>query len=138
MRGIVEKVSSHGGCGLPCVATPLALALPADIVGRFQAERTQDYTEFGERCRDFLGEIARETARRNLTFAELEENEQDAQQLGGWLEKIRARDFSPSAQTAEAERALAGCHAALAAFAQAVYVAAGLEPAATEPGDRSP
>ncbi len=136
LRALVAEVTPHGGSGLLFVASPLDQAVPTDIVGRFQAERSQDYAEFQGRCRDFLAEIAQETGQRNYTFAELQENEQDLHKLGGWLHKIRARDFFPDEQAEEADRALAGCQRALEAFAQAVYVAAGLAPADEEQGER--
>jgi len=52
-----------------------------EVVERFRTDRDQEYVEFGVRCRDFLAEIAKETAARNLTFAALEENEHDLQKL---------------------------------------------------------
>lgn len=128
LRALLADVTPQGGGGLLFVATPLDPALPADIVARFQAERAEDYVEFAGRCRDFLAEIANETAIGNFTFAELEENEQDVQKLAGWLGKIRARDFFGGEQAEQAARALAGCRHALDTFTRAVYTAAGLAP----------
>lgn len=134
-HALLGEVAPQGGGGLLFAASPLDAALPADIVGRFRAERAEDYTEFGSRCRDFLAEIAKETAGGNFGFTELEENEQDLQKLVGWLAKIRARDFFPGEPAEEAARALATCERALARFTSAVYAAAGLPPAEGEEGD---
>ena len=74
------------------VATPLDADRASEVVERFRADRDQEYQEFGVQCRDFLAEIAKETAARNLTFAALEENEHDLQKLHTWLgEDPRAR-----------------------------------------------
>lgn len=129
LRALVAEVAPQGGGGLLFAASPLDPALPTDIVGRFQAERAQDYAEFGGRCRDFLAEMEQETAGHNFTFAELEENEQDLQKLAGWLQRIRARDFFGGPPAEEAGGALMACQRALDAFARAVYVEAGLAPA---------
>lgn len=136
-HALLAEVTPQGGSGLLFVARPLDPALPADIVARFQAERRQDYAEFQGRCRDFLAEIAKETGQRNYTFAELEENEQDLHKLGGWLNKIRARDCFPGEQAEEAGQALAGCRQTLETFARAVYIAAGLAPADEGEDERS-
>lgn len=125
---LLAEVRAQGGGGTIFVAQSLDPALPTEIVARFQAERAQDYAEFQGRCRDFLDEIARETATGNLTFAELEENEQDLQKLVGWLERIATRDFFGGEQAERARRALATCHQRFGAFARAVYREAGLAP----------
>jgi len=128
-RALVAEVTPQGGAGLLFIATALDPALPADIVGRFQAERAQDYAEFQGRCRDFLAEIEKETSSRNFTFAELEENEQDLQKLTGWLARIQARDFFKGDPAEQANSALSGCQQVLETFALAVYAEAGLAPA---------
>lgn len=132
-RALVAAVTPQGGTGLIFVATALDPALPADIVGGFQAERAQDYAEFQGRCRDFLAEIEKETSSRNFAFAGLEENEQDLHKLTGWLARIRARDFFKGEQAEQADSALAGCQRTLEIFAEAVYAEAGLTPG-EEPG----
>ena len=97
------------------------------VVARFHADRDQEYREFEVQCREFLAEIAKETAARNLTFAALEENEHDLQKLHTWLEKIRARDFFGALQARAAADALASCENALRGFAEATYAREGLQ-----------
>jgi hypothetical protein len=134
-RALLDEVAPQGGSGLLFAAHAVDPALPADIVARFRDERAEDYREFASRCRDFLAEIAKETALGNFGFAELEENEQDLQKLAGWLGKIRARDFFGGEEAEGADRQIDGCRQALDAFTRSVYAAAGLSAADTDEGD---
>ena len=62
------------------------------IVGRFNAARDEEYGELLEQCGDFFREIDKETERKNFTYAEIEENEEELNKLKNWYEKIAARD----------------------------------------------
>jgi hypothetical protein len=127
LRDVLIEVQQQGGSGILLVATPLDADGAPEVVERFRADRDQEYVEFGMRCRDFLAEIAKETAARNLTFAALEENEHDLQKLQQWLGKIRARDFFDAPQARTAAEALAACESALHGFAEAIYAREGLQ-----------
>jgi hypothetical protein len=127
LHDVLMEVQKQGGSGILLVATPLDADRASEIVERFRADRDQEYLEFGVRCRDFLAEIAKETAARNLTFAALEENEHDLQKLHNWLGKIRARDFFGAPQAHAAAEALAACESALHGFAEAIYAREGLQ-----------
>jgi hypothetical protein len=81
LRDVLREAQQQGGSGLLLAATPLDADRASEVVARFRADRDQEYLEFGGRCRDFLAEIAKETAAGNLSFAALEENEQDLQKL---------------------------------------------------------
>jgi hypothetical protein len=126
LAGLVAEIEPQGGSGLLLRAQPLQPDLSATIVERFRTERDEEYHEFRGRCAGFLQEIADETAIRNFTFAELEENEQDLQKLASWLSKIRARDFCGASQAEPSERDLALCQETFEQFAQVVYDQAGL------------
>jgi hypothetical protein len=63
------------------------------VVSRFKADRDEEYREFLDKCKDFHGEIEKETAAGHFTYAELEENDVDLKKLQSWLEKIRKLDF---------------------------------------------
>lgn len=139
LQGLVAEIAPQGGSGLLFRATPLQAELPEDIVERFRAERDEEYGEVRGRCTDFLAEIAKETAARNLTFAELEENEEDLEKLVAWLGKVRVRDFFGAPQAEPAAADLARCQAAFEGFAQAVYEQAGLaDPGETAAQRREP
>jgi hypothetical protein len=127
LRDVVLEAQQQGGNGILMVATPLDADHVSEVVERFRADRDQEYVEFGVRCRDFLAEITKETAARNLTFAALEENEHDLQKLHTWLGKIRARDFFDALQASAAVAALATCESALHGFAEAIYAREGLQ-----------
>lgn len=93
------------------------------VTSRFRADRDEAYREFIERCAGFEAEITRETQAGKLTYAELEENDEDLKKLKGWLTKIAALDFYGAPQAAEAQDHLNRCEALLEAFAQQVFAA---------------
>jgi hypothetical protein len=93
------------------------------VVDRFNAERDVEYAEFLEQGVAFLDELRKETGRRNLTFGELEENNEGFDRLERWLRKIKDRDFFGAAKAAEAEKCLAACREALEAFTVLVFQA---------------
>jgi hypothetical protein len=137
LRDVLLEAQQQGGSGILMVATPLDADRASEVGERFRADRDEEYVEFGVQCRDFLAEIAKETAARNLTFAALEENEHDLQKLHTWLGKIRARDFFGALQARAAAEALAACESALRGFAEAIYAREGLQGHAEDiPSDR--
>lgn len=138
LRDVLREAQQQGGSGILLVATPLDADRASEVVERFRADRDEEYREFGVQCRDFLAEIAKETAARNLIFAALEENEQDLQKLHTWLEKIRARDFFGALQACAATDALAACERALRGFAEAIYAREGLQGHAEDERGNSP
>jgi hypothetical protein len=127
LRDVLREARQQGGSGILLVATPLDADRAAEVIEHFHADRDEEYREFGVQCRDFLAEIAKETAAGNLTFAALEENEHDLQKLHTWLGKIRARDFFGAPQASAATDALAACERALQGFAAAIYAREGLQ-----------
>jgi hypothetical protein len=96
-------------------------ATEAGIIARFHQDRAEEYGEIKEQCADFLGEIDKEIARKNFSFAEYEENEQDLLKLEAWLEKVKQRDFLGGEQAAEAVEWLEKCRSALQRFADIVF-----------------
>jgi hypothetical protein len=126
LEELLGEVKAQGGSGLLMQASPLDATFNEEIVERFRADRDQEYSEFCERGIALLAELAKETQRHKLTFAELEENEQDLHKLTGWLEKITARDYFGASQAGQARSTLVECQQALAAFAQAIYQQEGL------------
>jgi hypothetical protein len=123
---LAETVRGQGGNALVFAIGEMQSAERESLVARFRSDRSREYGEFAQRCREFLAEIARETRQHKFTFAELEEIEDDFEKLTAWLKKIRARDFFPSEQSQTASQTLEGCGAALRAFAEAVYTHEGI------------
>ncbi len=128
LRDLLTEIEGQGGTGVLFLATPLDPQVEGSLIERFRADRDQEYTEVLGRCRDFLAEIDKETSADNLTFAELEENEQDLHKLEVWLGKIQVRDSFGGHKAQEAAEALAGCRQALVTFANSIYVREGLDP----------
>lgn len=93
------------------------------VVGRFKADRDEEYQELLDKCTDFEAEIAKETAAEHFTYAELEENDVDLKKLQAWLEKIRKLDFYGAALFHEAEQRLLTCESLLDTYAQRVFEA---------------
>lgn len=91
------------------------------IVQRFQEDRQADYREFLGKCADYQKDLRRETAIRNFTFAEFQENDEDLRKLRGWLEKIAALDFYGTQAAQEARKRLGECEQLLEEFAGRVF-----------------
>jgi hypothetical protein len=103
----------------------LLTTAPADDAARlrelFTAARADEWAEFMADCSKFTDEIAKETAKRKFTLAELEEEEQSLDRLRRWFRALRTKDVFGSPASAGAEQKLAGCAAALDGFAALVY-----------------
>ncbi|MEQ3552091.1 Chromate resistance protein ChrB [Pseudonocardia nematodicida] len=129
--GLAGYVREHGGTAYALTATAGAAAGSSgddEIVARFRAERSKEFTEFAERGAALLAELEKESARDNFSFAELEENEQGLERLTGWLARISARDFFPDEHLKDAEDLLERCRRALDGFTAGVYRAEGVAP----------
>ena len=121
LRGIVHEVVGMGGAAH--LVRGAVLGDEAALMAAFAEARDAEYREVLGRCCDFHAELDKERAAANLTFAELEENEEDLAKLEAWLGKIRGRDPFEAPLRAEAERAVAACREDLEVFAASVYAA---------------
>lgn len=122
MRGIVQEVNESGGVSY--LLRGGAVGDEAGLVRAFDEARDTEYSEVLDRCDEFHAELKKESEAGKLTFAELEENEEDLAKLEAWFGKIRARDRFGSPLSTEAERAVAACREDLEDFATSVYEAA--------------
>lgn len=127
LQELLEYVQGQGASGQLFAVQPLSEAVEIDILERFRSDRQREYDEYTEQCQAFLAEIEKETSKRKFTFAELEENEQDLQKLGSWLEKIQGRDFFELDRASLAAAELEECRAAFERFASQVYAQDGLD-----------
>lgn len=91
------------------------------IVDQFNAARNEEYTEFLEQCTDFFKEIDKEISRKNFTFAEIEENEEELNKLKEWFGKISARDTFNASLGEKAHSTLDECARVLEVFCDKVY-----------------
>ncbi len=92
-----------------------------DVINVFNKARDEEYKEFLEKCEDFFREIEKETERKNFTFVELEENEDEYIKLVEWLNKIISRDFFNAPLKKQSEEKLSECKQLLNTFSEAIY-----------------
>jgi len=114
-----EIVAGGGTAFLMCVSVDEDTK--RDFIARFGASRDEEYAELLEQCEDFHNEIEKETARRNFSFAEIEENEADLEKLKSWRQTILTRDFFGAALAQKSLEALGACEAEFEAFCAKVY-----------------
>lgn len=96
------------------------------IIKNFNEQRNIEYDELIEKCEDFLKEIQKETERKNFTFAELEENDEELDKLKRWFDKINKRDFFCAEKRVEALNILEKCERALREFSLEIYKKEGM------------
>ena len=92
-----------------------------NIIERFNAARDEEYGELLEQCEEFFKEIDKEIARKNFSFAEIEENEEELNKLKLWYEKIAARDTFGAPSNEKSKIMLSKCVEALEKFCDMVY-----------------
>ena len=123
LKVLENEIEEIGGEAVLLETVGLDRAQEDKVVGRFTTDRDEAYREFIDKCADFEGEIAKETAAEHFTYAELEENDVDLEKLKGWLSKIRKLDFYHAPLSAEADSRLAHCTALLETYAKRVFEA---------------
>jgi DNA gyrase/topoisomerase IV subunit B len=128
VQEIKSYIENQGGTSKTFLANAFDELTETEILERFCQDRAEEYAELNEQCVDFLGEIDKETARQNFSFAEYEENEQDLVKLEAWFEKVKARDFLGGLQAEEAIQWLEKCRQSLQNFANEVYTHEGSHP----------
>jgi hypothetical protein len=123
LKIIENEINEMSGESVLLETVALDRAQEDKVVSRFKADRDEEYVEFLDKCKDFEAEIAKETAARHFTYAELEENDIDLKKLQVWLEKIVKLDFYGAPLAAEATERLKASEALLDAYAQRVFEA---------------
>jgi hypothetical protein len=121
IQEINDYVEIQGGSSRVFLADAFDASTEADILARFRQDRAQEYSEIVEQCQDFIADIDKECQRRNYSFAEYEENEQDLNKLEIWYEKVKKRDILGGDEAAEAMAGLEKCRQALQKFAMEVF-----------------
>jgi hypothetical protein len=118
---IENDIAEMGGDAVILETAALDRVQQDRVVARFKADRDDAYREFIDKCDDFEGEIAKETAAQHFTYNELEENDVEVKKLQGWLEKIKKLDFYGGGLAAEAAERLKTCESLLDAYARRVF-----------------
>jgi vacuolar-type H+-ATPase subunit I/STV1 len=132
LKTLLTEVEQQGGSGFLLEAVAPSERIQAELIARFEDERSKEYQEFSERCQQFLQELEKETRAHKFTFAELEENEQDLLKLTRWLRKIQQRDFFPGPASRAVQQSIAHCRHTFQTFMTAVYEQEGLPPQSFE------
>lgn len=133
LKMIENEIARVGGEAVLLETAALDRTQQQKVLARFNVDRNEAYQEFIERCEGFEAEITRETAAGKLTFAELEENDEDLKKLRTWFDKIRKLDFHDASLAGEAAERLARCTDLLDHFSRQVFEAQEENrPAATE------
>lgn len=121
IKMLAHDVDEMGGEAVLLEAAPLDPTQQERVVARFRADRDEAYREFIERCEAFEEEITRETAAGKLTYAELEENDEDLKKLKVWHARIAALDFYGASLAGDARIRLGRCEARLETFSHEVF-----------------
>jgi len=121
IQDIKTYIDNQGGSSKTFRAIAFDEVTEVEILARIRQDRTEEYMELIEQCVDFLAEIDKEIGRKNFSFAEYEENEQDLVKLEVWFEKVRQRDILGGDQAQEAAECLEKCRKALHQFATEVF-----------------
>lgn len=120
LNEIKNDVSQNGG-----EAFMMSLSVDEDgekiILEKFNAARDEEYGELLEQCEEFFKEIDKEIARKNFSFAEIEENEKELNKLKQWYEKIATRDAFSAPLQEKSKLILSKCSEALDGFCDKVY-----------------
>lgn len=115
------EITQNNGSAYILNADFITEANSEEIISKFNTVRNEEYQELLGKCDDFFREIEHETEKKNFTYAELEENEEEFNKLTEWLRKIALRDFYNASLRIEAEKRLKTCKQFLDEFSNKVY-----------------
>lgn len=116
-----EEIIEFGGDFKSFEANTTDEKVEKDIIAEFNKQRIEEYMEIKEQCEAFFEEIKKEIGRNNLTFAELEENEDELNKLHKWFEKVSERDMFGSELKEEIQALLSRAYKEFDYFASLVY-----------------
>ena len=130
LRRLADRIHHQGGTAR---ILRMSFGDPAEehaVIEELNAARDAEYAEVLERLPALRQELAEETARGRLTYAEVEESEADLDRFRTWLAKIAARDYFSAPGGQAAREAVEDAAAELAAFEEAALHADAPEPTA--------
>lgn len=123
LKVVENEIEQAGGEAILLSADGLDQRQAEKVVGRFNADRDEEYRELISKCEAYQAEIAEETRVRHLTYAELGENEQEFAKLKTWYAKIAQNDYYEAPLANSAREWLKRCENILEAYAQNVFSA---------------
>lgn len=119
-----DIVKENGTMYLICGA---AIDGETSLVSKFQSESEYEFKELDEYCDFFLKEMVDETAKKNFTFIELEENDEELKKLIKWFDRISKRDFFSCEGGKQVSQKLEKCKQEFDKFAKIIYEINGVE-----------
>lgn len=116
-----DEIKGFGGDFKAFEVLALDEEIEKDVIEQFNHQRREEYSEIKEQCEEFYKEIKKEIARKNFTFAELEENEDELNKLYKWFEKVAQRDVFNCEMKKEVKELLEKASQDFEYFASLVY-----------------
>lgn len=98
-----------------------------NLIKKFWDESEHEFRELDEYCDLFLQEMVEETEKKNFTFIELEENDEEIKKLIKWFDRISKRDFFGCNAGKKVDEKLKRCKQAFEEFSNKVYQVSGVE-----------
>lgn len=123
LKVLENEIAEMEGEAVLMIAAGLDPKQEEKIVGRFNADRNDEYGELISKCEAYEQEIAEETRVQHFTYAELGENEQEFDKFKMWFAKIQKNDFYTAPLAGDAQNWLSRCESILDAYAQNVFAA---------------
>lgn len=120
-REVAAKITEFGGQATLVADARLESERADALIAQAKTGRAEEYGEIAREAERFLAHVAREREHRELTFAEVEEIEEDLGKLRRWADQVRARDHFGAVDASGLDETLARCEAALASFLEAAY-----------------
>jgi vacuolar-type H+-ATPase subunit I/STV1 len=121
LKSVAKEIESNEGDAFIMEASFLDQLDEQGIIQLFNKARDEEYIEVIEKCEDFFKEIEKETARKNFSFAEVEENEEELEKLISWASKVNSRDIFISSLRRTSNEKLDKCKKLLDEFSSKVY-----------------
>jgi len=121
VEDLKKEVKGFGGDFKSFEVVALEEEVEKDLIEQFNRQRREEYSEVIEQCEEFFKEIEKEISRKNFTFAELEENEDELNKLYRWFKKVAERDVFNCEMRAKAEELLKKASEEFEKFSAMVY-----------------
>jgi hypothetical protein len=121
LESLASHIEANGGGSILIEGKPIKKGEQEGILKAFLEASTEEYQEIAGKCEDFLKEIAFEIARKNFTFAEVEENEEDLEKLKKWIKRADERHLVKNPLRKLVSQKLRLCEKAFDDFSSQVY-----------------
>ena len=109
LSAVASQITGNNGEVLLMQTVAMAENYEQALISRFNKAREIEYEEIIDKCNDYFSEINQETERKNFTFAEAEENEEELEKLFSWFAKVKSRDVFSSPLRELTEKKLEEC-----------------------------